>query len=169
VIFIIRRVNEMKKWMWFLIPGALLAGALLAGCFSSPTDPHAGAFSSVKGGGGIVPTATPVVNTGTPTATPTAGIARTGSISGTVGGTGSGTITIQVYNSTTMAVVASTVISGLGAYTITGLADGFYFVHAGDTGVDYAYYTGGGGGNLPATVIVSGGSVIDINITMVAH
>jgi len=147
----------MKKWMWFLIPGALLAGALLAGCFSSPTDPHAGAFSSVKGGGGIVPTATPVTHV---TATPTPVVAvGNGSITGTISGTTSGTITITGFNYTTYRSFTTT-RTGTGAYTLSGLTDGSYQVSASDT-------SGNAGAYLTSQVTISGGnSVSGIDIIL---
>jgi hypothetical protein len=150
----------MKKWMGWLIPVALLAGVLLmAGCFASPTDPHAGAFTSVNnanGGGnhGGVPTVGPTaVVTAVPTVTP----GGSGSISGTISGTTSGTITVTATSLNSH--FGSTTIAGAGAYTISGLADTTYYIGATDTGGHNGAYLG--------TVVISGGnSASGINFTM---
>jgi hypothetical protein len=157
-------VNDMKKWMWWLIPGALLVGALImAGCFASPTDPNAGAFTSVNsgnggygGGGKVTPTPTAGTNGG-PTATATVTIGG-GSISGTVSGAATGTIYMSATRVNSLQIYRSS-IAAPGAYTISGLPDGGYSVVASD-----AY---GNNGTYSSMVTVSGGgNVTGINITM---
>jgi hypothetical protein len=150
----------MKKWMWLLIPGALLAGALLmSGCFASPTDPYAGVFTGVNhanggNGGGGVPTAVP---TGVPTSVPTVTPSGSGIISGTISGTTSGTITITA--TSLNGHYGSTTIAGAGPYTITGLADTTYYIGATDT-------TGHNGAYLGSVIISGGNSVSGINVSM---
>ena len=147
----------MKKWLWLLIPGLLLTGALLmAGCFASPTNPHEGAFGS-GGSHGTVPTAVPTARpTVAPTATPTT--STYGSISGNITGTTSGTITITATN-TNLVDVYNTTHSGVGTYTINNVVDGSYSVTASDTTSHAGAYIG--------LVLISGhNNASGININM---
>lgn len=155
----------MKKWMWWLIPGALLVGTLImAGCFASPTDPHAGAFTSVNsdngggysgGGGNPTPTATHTTGNATATPTPTAG---SGSISGTVSGTATGTIYMSATSVNSLQIYRSS-IAAPGTYTIPSLPDGSYSVVASDASGHYGTYSS-------MVTVSGGGNVTGINITM---
>jgi len=158
----------MKKWMGWLIPGALLAGALLmAGCFTSPTDPHAGAFTGVNssnGGdhhGGVPTVVVPTVPTG-PTATPTGPTATptppagSGSISGNITGSGGGVVEIQAVGLGGLTHYTAT-RTGDGAYSITGVADGMYGVVA-DTISGSPARSGSFSGPPTPPLIISGGT-----------
>jgi hypothetical protein len=138
---------------------------IFGGCFKSPTSPTS--FSSMTGSGsssGGVATATPTGGGTHATATPTpvtGGGGGTGSISGTITGSTGLAVTIAAYNGTSGPY--QTTITGDGSYTITGVPDGSFYVHAWTAGYGHSgVYTGNGG-----TVTVSGGgAVTGINITL---
>jgi hypothetical protein len=144
-----RRVMDMKKWMLAIAVGAAMAATIiLGGCFSCPTDPHAGTFESVNCGGNCGVVGSPTAG---PTLTTTPGVGG-GSISGTVTGFGSGAVSITVSGS---GGAFSTPRTGDGAYTVSGVANGTYGVVV--TGSGHYGYTSG--------VVVSGSPVTGVNIT----
>jgi hypothetical protein len=154
-----------KRAMALLAGVSLVMAFALGGCFSSPTNPHEGVFTSVSSnntGGHHTPGVPTQVPTGVPTvvATPTPGTGG-GSISGSIAGA-TGTVTIQATHTTSVLNSRQTSISGNGAYTISGLVDGVYTVYAMDTNGHVGNYLGGSG-----TVTISGGNAVTgIDITM---
>ncbi len=150
----------MSKRGWTMLAAAALglaATLALGGCFQTPTSPALFGDFSGHQDGGIYATPTP---TGGVYPTPTPGTGTgTGSISGTVSGFGSETVTIVAY--TAGGDFGSTIRSGDGAYTISGLADGSYYVEA-----ESSSHVGLYGGTSPNTVTISGGNAASgINIT----
>lgn len=152
----------MGKKILFNLLGmaALVAAASLSGCFSNPTNPYEGAFTSARGGsGGSQSTPTPYALTPHPTvaATPTPGTAGgTGSISGTITGSGGNYVEITAVG-VGGTVFVSTNRTGDGPYTISGIPDGIYGVVA-DTTTASPGRSGSFSGPPPPPLVISGGT-----------
>jgi hypothetical protein len=157
----------MLKKLWLLLPlfGALAAMGTLSGCFQSPTNPFVSAFEDSGGansggnfgGGGVLPTPTPGGGGVFPTPTPGGG-GGTGSISGTVSGSHGESVQIIAVLGGSTSTIFTTTRSGDGAYTISNVVDGTYYV-----GAESTTYVGAYAG----LVTISGGNAATgINITM---
>jgi hypothetical protein len=139
-----------KKAIWALPLMLFLAAGLLSlgGCFLTPTNPHAASFTS--GGhqdGGIYATPTPDID---PNPNPTPGTGG-GTINGTV--TGFGTEAVEIVATAAGSLIGTANRTGDGAYTVTGLADGDYYVTARSTS-----HFGQYGGSTVILVTISGGN-----------